>query len=126
MTENDISFKIRGAIFKVYRNLGPGLLESVYEAVLAYELKQLGLQVKTQVPLPVLYENIHLDIGFRVDILVNDSVIIEIKSIEALHEVHHKQVLTYLRLSDRKLGLLVNFNTDNISRCIIRKVNGLL
>jgi GxxExxY protein len=77
MTENDISFKIRGAIFKVYRNLGPGLLESVYEAVLAYELKQLGLQVKTQVPLPVLYENIHLDIGFRVDILVNDSVIIE-------------------------------------------------
>jgi GxxExxY protein len=126
MTENDISFKIRGAIFKVYRNLGPGLLESVYEAVLAYELKQLGLQVRTQVPLPVLYENIHLDIGFRVDILVNDSVIIEIKSIEALHEVHHKQVLTYLRLSDRKLGLLVNFNTDNISRCIIRKVNGLL
>ncbi len=126
MTENDISFKIRGAIFKVYRNLGPGLLESVYEAVLAYELKQLGLQVKTQVPLPVLDENIHLDIGFRVDILVNDSVIIEIKSIEALHEVHHKQVLTYLRLSDRKLGLLVNFNTDNISRCIIRKVNGLL
>ncbi|SKC78330.1 GxxExxY protein [Ohtaekwangia koreensis] len=126
MTENDISFKIRGAIFKVYRNLGPGLLESVYEAVLAYELKQLGLQVKTQVPLPVLYENIHLDIGFRVDILVNDSVIIEIKSIEALHEVHHKQVLTYLRLSERKLGLLVNFNTDNISRCIIRKVNGLL
>lgn len=126
MTENDISFKIRGAIFKVYRNLGPGLLESVYEAVLAYELKQLGLQVKTQVPLPVLDENIHLDIGFRVDILVNDSVIIEIKSIEALHEVHHKQVLTYLRLSDRKLGLLVNFNTDNISRCIIRRVNGLL
>jgi GxxExxY protein len=126
MTENDISFKIRGAIFKVYRNLGPGLLESVYEAVLAYELKQLGLQVRTQVPLPVLYENIHLDIGFRVDILVNDSVIIEIKSIEALHEVHHKQALTYLRLSGRKLGLLVNFNTDNISRCIIRKVNGLL
>jgi GxxExxY protein len=125
MTENDISFKIRGAIFKVYNNLGPGLLESVYVAALSYELKKEGLEVRTQVPLPVVYETELLDLGFRIDVLVNELVIIEVKSIEALNEVHHKQVLTYLKLSNRKLGLLVNFNTDNISTSIIRKVNGL-
>ncbi len=125
MTENDLSYKIRGAIFKVYNNLGPGLLESVYEAALAFELKREGLQVRTQMGLPVLYEGELLDLGFRIDILVNDLVIIEVKSIEALHEVHHKQVLTYLKLANKKLGLLVNFNTDNISNSIIRKVNGL-
>lgn len=125
MRENDLLYKIRGAIFKVYNTLGPGLLESVYEAALAFELRRDGLQVKTQVALPVYYEGEQLELGFRIDILVNESVIIEIKSIEALHEVHHKQVLTYLRLSDKKLGLLVNFNTDNIANSIIRKVNGL-
>jgi GxxExxY protein len=125
MTENDISFKIRGAIFRVYNNLGPGLLESVYVAALAYELKKEGVAVKTQVALPVVYETEALDLGFRIDILVNEIVIVEVKSIEALHEVHHKQVLTYLKLSHYKLGLLVNFNTDNIVNSIIRKVNGL-
>lgn len=125
MTENDLSYKIRGAIFKVYNNLGPGLLESVYEAALVFELRREGLQVRTQVALPVYYESEQLELGFRIDILVNESVIIEVKSIEMLHDVHHKQVLTYLRLSGKKLAVLVNFNTDNIANSIIRKVNGL-
>lgn len=81
--------------------------------------------MRTQVALPAVYEETQLDLGFRIDILVNDLVIIEVKSIEALHDVHHKQVLTYLRLANKKLGILVNFNTDNISKSIIRKVNGL-
>lgn len=102
-----MSFKIRGAIFKVYNNLGPGLLESVYEATLAYELKKEGLKIRTQVALPVIYNEVQLDLGFRIDILVEELVIIEIKSIEVLHEVHHKQVLTYLKLTGKKLGILV-------------------
>jgi GxxExxY protein len=125
MTENDISYQIRGAIFKVYNTLGPGLLESVYEAALMYELKKAGLEPKSQVPLPVIYEEEKLELGFRIDILVNNLVIIEIKSTELLAEVHHKQVLTYLKLSGIKLGILVNFNTDDISKTIFRKVNGL-
>lgn len=125
MNENDISYKIRGAIFKVFSVLGPGLLESAYEAVLAYELQQAGLEVKTQVALPLIYEDIKLDVGYRIDIVVNNKVIIEIKSVETLTEVHHKQVLTYLRLSKFKLGLLINFNCIEIDRSIFRKVNGL-
>jgi GxxExxY protein len=125
MTENDISYKIRGSIFKVYNNLGPGLLESVYEAALAFELRRQGLRVQTQVPVPVFYEEEQLEVGFRIDLLVDEIVLIEIKSIEKLSDVHHKQLLTYLRLSKKKLGILVNFNTDNISKSIIRKVNGL-
>jgi len=120
MTENDISYIIRGAIFKVYNALGPGLLGSVYEAVLMFELNKAGVEAKSQVALPVIYEDEKLDLGFRIDILVNDSVIIEIKSVEQILEVHHKQVLTYLKLSDKKLGILVNFNTDNISSSIYR------
>ena len=125
MTENEISYKIRGAIFKVYDELGPGLLESAYEAVLAYELNKQGLQVKTQVALPLIYEEIKMNIGYRIDILVENKVIVEIKSVEAISEVHHKQVITYLRLSGLKLGLLVNFNCDDIQKSIIRKVNNL-
>ncbi|HEY9046724.1 MAG TPA: GxxExxY protein [Ohtaekwangia sp.] len=125
MTENEISYRIRGAIFRVYNNLGPGLLESVYQAALVHELTKAGLEARTEVELPVLYDNLYLDLGFRLDILVNNLVIIEIKSIEALHEVHHKQVLTYLRLADKRLGILVNFNTDDINKTIIRKVNNL-
>lgn len=125
MTENDISYIIRGAIFKVYNSLGPGLLESVYEAVLICELKKTGIEVKSQVALPVIYENEKLDIGFRIDILVNDLEIIEIKSVEQIADIHHKQVLTYLKLSGKKLGILVNFNTENISNSIYRKVNKL-
>jgi GxxExxY protein len=125
MTENEISYKIRGAIFKVFNVLGPGLLESAYEAVLAYELQKEGMEVKIQLPLPLIYEEVKLDVGYRIDIMVNNKVIIEIKSVEALTEVHHKQVLTYLRLSERKLGLLVNFNCSEIEKSIFRKVNGL-
>ncbi|KAB2881504.1 GxxExxY protein [bacterium] len=125
MNENDISYLIRGAIFKVYNALGPGLLESVYVAALVYELKKAGLQVKTEVPLPVVYEDERLEVGFRLDILVNELVIIEVKSVEQLAEVHHKVVLTYLKLSGKRLGILVNFNTDDITESIFRKVNKL-
>lgn len=125
MTENEISYKIRGAIFKVYNALGPGLLESAYEAVLSYELIQMGLSVKKQVPLPLIYNEIKLDIGYRLDLLVEEKVIIEIKSIEKITEVHHKQIITYLKLSGKKLGLLINFNTNDIEHSIFRKVNGL-
>jgi len=125
MHENDISFLVRKAIFKVYNILGPGLYESVYVTALSYELQQLDLSVKTEVPLPMVYEGIKFEAGFRIDILVNDKLIIEVKSVENLAEVHHKQVLTYLKLSGLKLGLLVNFNSPNIADSIFRKVNGL-
>lgn len=125
MTENEISFKIRGAIFKVFNALGPGLLESAYEAVLAYELTFMGLNVKTQVPLPLVYNEIKLDVGYRLDLLVEEKVIIELKSVEYISDVHHKQLITYLKLSGKKLGLLVNFNCNEIDQAIFRKVNGL-
>jgi len=125
MTENEISYKVRGAIFKVFNELVPGLLESAYEAVLMHELLKVGFKVKTQVPLPLVYEDINLNLGYRIDLLVEDKVIIEIKSVENLAEVHHKQVLTYLKLSGLKLGLLVNFNCVDIEKSIFRKVNGL-
>jgi GxxExxY protein len=125
MTENEISYKIRGAIFAVYNELGPGLLESVYESALTYHLKLDGMTIRTQVPILVIYGNTTIEIGFRLDILVNEIVIIEIKSIETLAAVHHKQLLTYLRLTGIKLGILVNFNTANIAVSIYRKVNNL-
>lgn len=125
MTENDISYKIRGAIFNIYNALGPGLLESVYVAALEFELKKEGLIVKKEVAVPVYYENVKLEVGFRLDLLIEDKVIIEVKSVENLAEVHHKQVLTYLKLTELKLGILVNFNVDNIKSGIFRKVNGL-
>lgn len=125
MTENEISYIIRGAIFKVYNTLGPGLLESVYVAALVYELRKAGLIAVTEVALPVIYETERLNLGFRLDILVEDKVIVEVKSIEQLTEVHHKIVLTYLKLADKKLAILVNFNTDNIEKNIFRKVNNL-
>lgn len=125
MHENDISFLIRKAIFKIYNSLGPGLFESVYIGALVYELQQMNLSVVKEIPLPVVYETIKLDAGFRVDLIVGDKVIIEVKSVENLAEVHHKQLLTYLKLSGKKLGILVNFNSSNISESIFRKVNGL-
>lgn len=124
MNENEISYKIRGAIFNAYNNLGPGLLESVYEEVLFYELYQLKLNVKRQITIPIVYNNIKLEAGFRADLIVEDKVIIEIKSVESINEVHHKQLLTYLRLTNLKLGILVNFNTDKIDKSIFRKING--
>lgn len=125
MTENDISFDIRGAAFKVHNNLGPGLLESVYEIALAHELSKLGYDVRMQVGLPVVYDDIKMEMGFRMDLVVNDLVVVEIKSVDALADVHHKQVLTYLKLSGKKLGLLINFNVNTMKDSIIRIVNNL-
>lgn len=125
MDENEISYLIRKAIFTVYNSLGPGLFESVYQSALAFELEQSGLTVKKEVPLPLMYKEIRFEAGFRIDLIVSEKVLVEIKSIEQLAEVHHKQVLTYLRLSGLKLGLLVNFKTSNISHTIYRKVNQL-
>lgn len=125
MDENELSYKIRGAIFITYNALGPGLLESAYQIVLAHVLTQSGLQVEQQVQLPIILDDIELDAGYRIDLLINRLVILEIKSVETLAAVHHKQVLTYLKLSGLKLGLLVNFNTIDIVGSIYRKVNGL-
>lgn len=125
MTENDISFAIRGTAFKVHTALGPGLLESVYEAALCYELRNEGFDVKTQIGVPMVYANIKMDVGFRLDVLVNDLVIVEIKSVESLLDVHHKQLLTYLKLSNKKLGLLINFNSTPLKDNIVRIVNNL-
>lgn len=125
MEENNISYLIRGCIFKVYNAVGPGLLESAYETALAYELQKVGLQVQTQVVLPFQYESISLDVGYRVDILVENKVLIEVKSVEELAEVHFKQLTTYLKLSGLKLGILVNFNTAEINESIKRVANKL-
>ena len=125
MTENEISYQIRGAIFNIYEKLGPGLLESAYERTLIYELKKRGLHVESQVSIPIIYEEIQLESAFRLDLLINKKVVIEIKSVEKLSQLHHKQLLTYLKLTGYKLGILVNFNTDEIFNNIIRKVNKL-
>jgi GxxExxY protein len=125
MHENDISFAIRGAAFKVHTELGPGLLESVYESALAYELRQEGFDVLTQLGLPVVYKEIEMEQGFRMDLLVNQKVIVEVKSVDALFDIHHKQLLTYLKLSEKKLGLLINFNSVRLKDSIIRIVNKL-
>lgn len=125
MHENELSFLIRKGIFNVYNNLGPGLLESVYCKALCDELRTEGLNFKSEVPLPYYYNNTSMQSGFRIDILVEEKVIIEVKSVKVLAEVHHKQLLTYLKLSGLKLGLLVNFNAANISKAIFRKVNKL-
>lgn len=125
MDENQISYKIRGAVFNVYNHFGPGLLESVYIAALQTDLQKEGLSVKKEVPVPVFYKDQKLEVGFRLDLLVEDKVIIEVKSVETLAEVHHKQVITYLKLTNKKLAILVNFNVEKIDSGIFRKVNGL-
>ena len=123
MTENEISYLVRGAIFKVYNTLGPGLFESVYESALFYELTKTDLQVQKQVEILIPNEKIILDPAFRIDLLVEDKVIIELKSVEELAPIHYKQLSTYLRLTNKKLGLLVNFNTLNILADIKRIAN---
>ena len=125
MTENEIAKVIVDLSLKIHKLLGPGLLESVYEEVLAYELKKLGLIIVRQIGIPVMYDSIKMDIGFRADIIVNDKVIIEIKSIDKLLPVHKKQLLTYLKLTRKKLGLLINFNENLIKNGITRVANGL-
>jgi len=125
MTENELSKIIVDCCFKVHSALGPGLLESVYEEALAYELAKQQLAVKRQQSIAVVYDELKMDLGFRADIIVEDKVIIEIKSIEALAPVHHKQLLTYLKLTGMKLGLLINFNEALIKDGIKRVVNNL-
>ena len=123
MSENEISYKVRGSIFKVYNTLGPGLLESVYESALYFQLKKDGLHVSKQIEIPVKYQDIILDISFKLDLIVEDKVIIELKSVEELKSIHFKQLTTYLKLTDKKLGLLINFNCLNILDNIHRIVN---
>ncbi|MCY2688476.1 GxxExxY protein [Salinimicrobium sp. TH3] len=125
MDENEISYKIGGAIFKVFNSFGPGLLESVYVAALASELRKEGLSVGKEVAVPVIFNNEKLEVGFRMDLLIQKKVLIEVKSIEAIAPVHHKQTLIYLKLTGLKLGILVNFNVDNIIEGIHRKINEL-
>lgn len=125
MTENEISYKVRGCVFEVYNTLGAGLLESVYEAALAYELQLAGLRVERQRDVPVNYKNQHFDVGFRLDLLVEDKVIVELKSVAEMRPVFAKQLLTYLRLTGKRLGLLINFGDADIAHGITRMVNNL-
>lgn len=125
MNENEISFAVRGIAFDIYNEMGPGLFESVYETIMANELESRGFHVDRQLGVPLIFKDKKFDIGFRLDLLINDCVIVEIKSIDNLGEVHFKQLLTYLRLMDKKLGLLINFNTSNLKDSIQRIVNNL-
>ena len=125
MTENEISKIVVHSSLTVHKALGPGLLESVYEEALSMELLKAGLQLKRQFAVPVMYNGVNMDLGYRMDILVNDKLIIEIKSVDSLASVHHKQLLTYLKLRNLKLGLLINFNVGLIKMGIHRIANGL-
>jgi GxxExxY protein len=125
MNENQLSGISVDCLFKVHKNLGPGLLESAYEICFMYELKKAGLEAKSQVALPVVYGDIKLDAGYRIDVLIEDKLLVEIKAVEALNDVHLAQVLTYLKLSNIKLGLLVNFNVALIKNGTRRVVNNL-
>ena len=126
VTENEIARQIVDAAYKIHTTLGPGLFESVYEAVMAQELSKRGLQFVRQQPLPVVWENLHLEAGFRADLIVEDKVIVEIKSVDAIAPVHRKQLLTYLRLANKRLGILINFDVDLIKDGIARVVTGLI
>jgi len=125
MHENDVSFLIRQSAYQVHVALGPGLLESAYEAALTHELRLAGLRVQTQVPLPMVYKEIQLEVGYRLDLLVEGKVVAELKVVDAVLDIHHMQLLTYLKLSGHKLGLLINFNVMRIKDGIYRKVNNL-
>jgi len=125
MNENDISKIIVDCCFKVHKELGPGLLESVYEEVLSYELIKCGLKIEWQKGIPVFYDDLKMELGFRADIIVENKVIIELKSIETIAPVHTKQLLTYLKLTGLKLGLLINFNEALLKDGIKRIVNNL-
>jgi len=122
MDSNQITYDIIGCAYKVHSKLGPGLLESTYEVCLEYELIKAGFEVARQVALPVVYDDIKLDAGYRIDLIVNKSVIIEIKSVDALAPIHTAQVLTYLKLADKKLGLLINFNETDLKKGIKRLI----
>ena len=123
MTDNEITYEIRGAVYDVYKEQGPGLLESVYEEALCFELEKRGLTVERQVQVPIKYKRIVLKTELRLDLLVENQVIIELKSVEEMKKVFSKQLLTYLRLMNKKVGLLVNFNTEDILSSMKRIVN---
>jgi GxxExxY protein len=125
VTENAIAKEIVDAAYKIHRTLGPGLLESVYERIFSYELQKRGLRVERQVPVFIEYDGVEFEEGYRLDLLVESKVIVEVKSIEQVANIHKKQLLTYLRLTGRKLGLLINFNEEVIRTGITRVVNGL-
>ena len=125
MTENEIAKEIVDVAFKIHSAYGPGLLESVYEAIMAYELQKRGLKATRQQPIPLVHESVRMGVGFRADVIVENKVVVEIKSSESIAAVHKKQLLTYLRLTDKRLGLLINFNVELIKNGISRVVNGL-
>lgn len=125
MDENEVATIIVDAAYHVHKELGPGLLESVYEVILAHALKKRGVKVKRQVPVAIVFEGIKFDEGFRADLIVEDKVIIELKSVETIKSVHKKQLLTYLRLTDKRLGLLINFGSGLMRDGISRIVNNL-
>lgn len=126
MTENEISKNVFDAGLKVHKALGPGLLESSYEECLSYELRKTGLIVEKQKALPLVYEEVKLDIGYRIDLLIEKKFIVEVKSVESLTDIHMAQILTYLKLSDCKLGMLINFNTILFKDGVKRVINGQL
>ena len=125
MTENEIAKIVVDAAYHIHRRLGPGLLESVYEVILAYALSSRGLNVERQAPVPIVFDGIKFDEGFRADLIVEDKVIVELKSVEKIAPVHKKQLLTYLRLADKRLGLLINFGASLIKDGIFRVANRL-
>jgi GxxExxY protein len=125
MTENELSKVVFECALKVHQSLGPGLLESAYEECLFYELKKTGLEVQKQKSLPLFYEEVKLEVGYRIDIIVENKIILEIKSVDALNDVHFAQLLTYLKLTNCKLGMLINFNVVLIKNGIKRIVNNL-
>jgi len=125
MRLNDISGQIIDAAMRVHTALGPGLLEGAYEACLKYELEKRGLKVKQQVGLPVIYDGVRIDLGYRLDLLVENEVIVELKAVETLSPVHEAQLLSYLKLSGKKIGLLINFNVSRLKDGIRRMVNNL-
>jgi GxxExxY protein len=125
MNENEIARQIVDAAYNIHTKFGPGLLESAYEAILAYELRKRGLRVALQQPVPIVYESVRLEVGYRADLIVEDKVIVELKSVDKIASVHTKQLLTYLKLADKRLGLLINFGDALIKNGIKRVVNNL-
>jgi GxxExxY protein len=125
MDENELSYLVIGSAIDLHKNVGPGLLESAYENALAFELRNKGLNVKQQVPMPFIYKEVKLEVGYRIDLLVENKLLIEVKSIDTLAPVHFSQLLTYLKLADKRLGLLINFNSKFLKDNIHRIVNNL-
>ena len=125
MNENDLSYKTIGAAIEIHKVVGPGLLESAYENVLAFELREMGFEIKQQVSMPFVNKGVKQDVGYRIDLVIDDKILVEVKSVETLAPVHYAQTLTYLKLSGLKLGLLINFNTSVFKDGIHRIVNNL-